>query len=299
MSTVAINEKSWSQIVGKSRSAKIENATHQDEIVAVIEVHHEQEPVRNYSKQVDPRALQVAEHFYTKHMDAVLETSRRSALEELYNNVMREYTRAVGFPVMLYALAQGMKVVNVFNRGQQLEWHKPRNQYLKASRNTKKIHKLDDGWISIGAPVVEVEKDTKSKTDSEYPGTFIPATELLEVVVEKMDEPVNVEEKTTTPEKRTTTPEKKMTNDEIIDELHNLKNSIRDHDNGICSLVCFHNDHNREIQNLSNLSCEVAKRISKYHEKAKNELADFLDQLQNELDTMRSRQSELVKMLKE
>jgi hypothetical protein len=293
--------KKWSDLFDK-QTAPVQT---QDgsKVIATIEIHHQEQSQaqptntkKHRDTQVKPEALKIATFLYTTQLDNITKTKTRPELEKFY----LEHTTAeiqqqlfqlgIGFSEVLYALARGMKVVNVFrsndNTEQEMGWHKPEQKYCAAHKESKKrLHPQSDGFTFIGKPPLpEIE----------------PVVKKTEVVVEK---PVEVAPSTHVdivqkPTYHADENDFKLSDDAIIDHLKSIKSDIENHHCAIESLVPLHDDHCDKITILSENPCDVAKRVVNYHKHARDELKKLLDTLHFELEGMKSRKVWLCEQLK-
>lgn len=290
------NSKKWSDLFDKQPSSI---KTQEDStVIATIEIHHQdQAPDQSANKtktmkksEVNDKALKIAEFLYTTHLEAITKTKTRQDLEQFYTERISDEIKqqlsemGIGFSEVLYALARGMKVVNVFRppnkTEQEMGWHKPEQKYLIAHKESKKrVQRQPDGWTLIGkAPQPEIQPIEKQTT----------------VVVEKSEgKSVSTSVKYQPDEN-----DAKLNDDAIMDEIKSIKLEMENHLCAIESLVPLHDDHADKIAILESNPCSVAKRIVDYRKHAKDELVQLLDTLQFELDNMKSRKVWLCEQLK-
>jgi hypothetical protein len=292
---IAPNSKKWSDLFDKA-------AQGQSDVIATLEIHHEdttkprdQDTAQNTQKRssdVLPDAMKIAEHLYTTELDAITKTTTRSELETFYDKQISAETRAnlaelgIGFREVLFAMAKGMKVVNVFRpegmKEQQMGWHKPDLKYRNANKESKKrLHPQSDGWTGVGkAPTPEI-KSMKVQSD------------------ENLQKPVHDSIMVNaSPKYSPSIDDDKLDDDAIIACIKNIKIDMDNHLCAIESLVPLHDDHADKITIIECNPCSVAKRVVNFHKQAKAELVILLDQLQLELDDMKARKVWLCEQLK-
>ena len=106
----------------------------------VIE-HREEEIKRNLRflggfnpKKVDDGSLVLATLFYSKKKELCQVITQREMLEHMYfytmvewatDDIKKDWYKHRQFSKVLYALAKGLKVVNVYNHGKSLYWKSP------------------------------------------------------------------------------------------------------------------------------------------------------------------------------
>jgi hypothetical protein len=147
---------------------EIEKMNAQTEIVAVIEIHQEDTPTGNqgntrqeaprkntHSNEVKPEATEAAHEMFRSRRTEILGTKYRTELEIIFREVFPHSTN-VSFAEVLFALAKGLKLVNVFNGGKNLEWHIGKYQPPKKETRVKKFQS-GDGFTTYAkvAPVAE------------------------------------------------------------------------------------------------------------------------------------------------
>ena len=304
MSTQARNQqgsKKWSDLFDKN-AAPVANA---GQVIATIEIHTEevQAPKTQFNQgkpeknsQVNSEALKVAQHMYITQLDQITKTKTRSDLNKFFDERIDANTRAklaelgLGFSEVLYALAKGMKVVNVFRPAdrteQEMGWHKPEEKYRNAHRESKKrLQPQPDGWTNIGAPAV--------------PEIKAPEMKIVEKPAHEVVQPVASATEVIQPAKyQPNDADGQLDDDAIISEIKSLKGDIENHLCAIESLVPIHDEHADKITIIECNPCDVAKRVVEYHKHARDELVELLDTLQSELDAMKARKVWLCEQLK-
>jgi hypothetical protein len=131
---------------------EIEKMNAATEIVAVIEIHQDastgkdtktqrSEMTNHHSKhttEVKPEAIEAAHTMFRTHRSAIVATKYRIDLEQIFNQVFPNGAE-VSFAEILFAMAKGLKLVNVFNKGKDLEWHIGKYQPPKIETRLKKF----------------------------------------------------------------------------------------------------------------------------------------------------------------
>ena len=279
----SITKKSWAKIVNPSAS----ESSKKNEVVAVIDIYREttiaesaakeEPPKKSYSQDVDPVAFEIAQDFYEQWHSDVSATTRRNDLEKLfyqhYPNPQRE------FAIVLFALAKGMKVVNVFNRGQDLEWQKFSKRTINRTKRTlKKPVQSQDGWTYIGksAPETQPEQtnDVAPSPNFNQESTPVP----------------------TLPESEETV----LTMDEIIAKISKVNGEIKDLDTEIESLLVFHREHLREMKRTEEISNKsLGQYLNTFHDQMVHNLETVLDSIQSEINAKKTEKSRYCDMLKQ
>jgi len=301
MTTTQDTSKKWSDLFDKQASA-VQGDAH---VIATIEIHHEHTPKTNQddnkttkrrSSEVHSEAKKVADHLYTTQLEGIIKTTTRSSLERFYEAHVSDETRAklselgIGFSEVLFAMAKGMKVVNVFRPEgedeQRMGWHKPEAKYRLANKESKKrLQRQPDGWVSVGkvpSPEIVASAQVKQVTHIEptLPVVTAPAQATEHAKLSPIEEVV------------------KLDDDAIIAGIKALKADMENHLCAIESLVPLHDDHADKITIIDCNTCAVAKRVVEYHKQAKADLVILLDTLQMELDDMKARKVYLCEQLK-
>lgn len=285
-SSIATTKKSWATIVGKPENV----GDNQMETVAVIEIHEEiveakpqhqafTQEKKGYSTEVDPIAMEVARDFYECHQDNIIGITRRNDLHQYFQNEFPNAQRE--FPVVLYALAKGLKLVNCFNRGQDLEWRTPpKSMKKKKSAFSKKITKEADGWMTVGKPQpITIQPELTPKED------FTPSPKFSrEVEVPKSQKPIDGE---------------RLDDNQIISRIASFKADIKILDNEIECFLCFHREHLREMKRLENLGDELSIKLAKFHDQCANNLETMLDELQTEANKKIKAKNQFCDLLKQ
>lgn len=275
MSTAGINSKmSWAKIVNPEAGSSSTG-----EIVAVIDIYREapaeneqkdESPKKGFSQVIDPVAFGVAKNFYEQWHTEVIATTRRNDLESLYRKFSTD--QQCEFPVVLFALAKGMKVVNVFNRGQDLEWHKTSKSTInRTKRSFSKPTQQADGWTTVGREIRVAEKAAPKFKKEEVPVPTLPDT-----------------------------PAESLPMDEIVAKIGQIKGDIKDLDTEIEALLLFHREHLREINRSEIISDKsLGQHLHNFHHRMVIELEKVLDEIQAAIVEKRQAQSHYCDMLKQ
>lgn len=134
---------------------EIEKMNAHTEIVAVIEIHqdtsttgnqeprHQEAPKKNtHSNEVKPAAIEAAHEMFRSRRNEILGTKYRSELETIFREVYPNMAD-VSFAEVLFAMAKGLKLVNVFSGGKNLEWHIGKYQPPKREMRLRKFVSAD------------------------------------------------------------------------------------------------------------------------------------------------------------
>ena len=304
----ATGTKKWADLFEKP-------TTDESTIIGVIEIHHEttqEKPAEkdqksneksDVKKDVHPEMKKIAEHTYIKYLDTITKISSRSKLEDFYfENVSDEIRQklqdlGLGFSQFLFALARGLKVVNVFRpegqSEQTLGWHKPEAKYRDAHRDfhKKKLRQDDEGWTSNGkpsTPKIAAKPDQTSigksviKQEQAHPPKSVSFEPTAKAVSESTANHADVSHDY----------------DATICQLKTIKSDIQNHQDAMNVLIPFHQSLESEISMAQQQPCDVAKRVADFYMKAKHELEQFLDTLSSELTQMNETKVILCEQLK-
>lgn len=293
------NTKKWIDLFEKNEHFE-KKSEQSEQIIATIEIHtQDQKPIATKSKNqdVNPVALKIAEFIYITYLDRIVKVGTRAQLEEFIDKIISDEIQdqlaeaKIGYSEVIYALARGMKVVNVFRPPQesfqQLGWHYPEEKYKKAHRESKKrLHPKKDGWTEVGNAMPEIKPSEKPSVVQYVSQIEEKKTPLVEAKPTQQTSFVPNES------------DAQLDDDAIINEIKILKVDIENHLCAIRSLVPIHDDHCDKITILESNPCAVAKRVVEYHINARNELVAVLDTFQMELDSMTARKNGLCEKLK-
>lgn len=180
---------------------EIEKMNANTEIVAVIEIHHDtattgnqgparqEQPIKNtHSNQVKPDATEAAHEMFRKCRNAIVGTKYRNELELIYREVFPHSTN-VSFAEVLFAMAKGLKLVNVFSGGKNLEWHIGKYQPPKKDTRVKKFQ-TGNGFTTYAkvAPVAERPQLDPVATKTKEPIQEIDPIEALKLATQDLKE---------------------------------------------------------------------------------------------------------------
>lgn len=179
---------------------EIEKMNAQTEIVAVIEIHHDtatgnqgparqEQPIKNtHSNQVKQEATEAAHEMFRNCRTAIVGTKYRNELELIFREVFPNSTN-VSFAEVLFAMAKGLKLVNVFNGGKNLEWHIGKYQPPKKETRVKKFQS-GDGFTTYAkvAPVAERPQLAPVATKTKESVPEIDPIEALKLATQDLKE---------------------------------------------------------------------------------------------------------------
>lgn len=269
-------------------------------VVAAATSTRHTEPLKT---TVDDRALEIARSFYGSPQAANIRSiTTRKELAELFRTIVGE--SPVSFAMVLFAMAKGMRVVNVYASGEKLEWRtvapssssssaseqpikKPATKASSSSTHTnatatKKAANVttdNEGWSHI------VKGTAKPKDTSSVVGAAVSAVvaepEKPTVVVAQ---PVVVVAAAAAPADE---PEA-----QIIEDLQATKASIRKLETEIATLVDEHTDIQHQIK------CSPIERVVEFHRATIVQLEHLLDGLEAERVALIQHKNELCDKLK-
>ncbi len=301
MTASAATAMSWAKIV---KSHLDQNP--QSEIV--IEIDHEpavsttaveQQPTQPahynaHSKEVDPVAKEIAIQFYEQNQETLHGSVRRNDVEHLF--YQRFPDCETGFSVVLFALAKGLKCVNVFNRGQDLQWFPlSKTQLNRIKRSMKQKVPSSDGWTGIGAKAVIHEHHDANSQQQQLP----PIKEEQEQEQSKPDFGTeiaahDVPSFPNTPEQEPISPE------DLMHQISQIRAEIKEYDGEIESLIPFHREHLREMNRVKTISdTQLGIDLFNFHDIMKSKFEVVLNDLQAEISGKRERLAKLCDLLKQ
>jgi hypothetical protein len=258
---------------------------------------------------VDDRALEIARSFYGSPQAANIRSiTTRKELAGLFRNIVGE--SPVSFAMVLFAMAKGMRVVNVYASGEKLEWRTvapsssagssaseqpiqkkpsttatviagpgPNKPSSASSANTKKsvVTTDKDGWTTVVKGNAK-PKDTSTIVDvaaeKPTPTTIIAPSAAEPVVAEAA--PQNDDEMM----------------QKIINDLQTTKNSIRKLEAEIAILVDEHSSIEAQIK-----SCPI-ERVVEFHRITITQLEHLLDGMEADRVALVQHRNELCDKLK-
>jgi hypothetical protein len=292
--TAAATAMSWAKIV---KSHLDQNP--QSEIVIEIDhdaaavPHHttEQQPApqqhaAHHSKEVDPSAKEIAIQFYEQNQTQLHGFVRRSDVEHLFHQKFP--TSEKDFAVVLFALAKGLKCVNVFNRGQDLQWFPlSKTQLNRIKRSMKQKVSSSDGWTGIGAKAVHdraLQQDAHPIEEEQVHAKPDFATQIS----------ANVPSFPNTPEQEPIAPE------DLMHEISQVRAQIKELDGEIESLITFHREHLREMNRVKTINdTQLGIDLFNFHDIMKSKFEVVLNDLQAEISGKRECLARLCDLLKQ
>ena len=254
--------------------------------------------------EVHPQALEIAKDFYAKHYEQIVQTQHREELRSVFTTYAPQANNRA-FSIVLYAMAKGMRVVNVFNQG-HVEWRESSatQEFLATKKRTTrpKLIVQPDGWTSVGVPSTDILEavqplpPSKKHTTQVNDNVFVS----LEDTVEEAPSPrFSREGEYIVKSKVTATPEYSM--DELMERIRRLSDRIKTHDAEIENLIPFHREHLREMRriNASETRNELEERLYSFHDTHSQRIVDMLDDIQDEMNRLIKEKRELCDQLKE
>lgn len=242
---------------------------------------------------VDDRALEIARSFYGSPQSTNIRSiTTRKALAELFRSVVGE--SPVSFAMVLFAMAKGMRVVNVYDSGEKLEWRNvapsSSSSSSSSSASEQPIQKKP-ATAAIAKPSASSTNTKKSivTTDKEGWSTVVKGN------AKPKDTSVDAEPVVAEPEKPVVAePVVAEQNDEtkIIEDLHTTKNSIRTIEAEMAILVDEHSSIAEQIK-----SCPI-ERVVEFHRITIAGLEHILDGMEAERLALVQRKNELCDKLK-
>ena len=295
------NKMSWAKIVNPNPSSSPSSNITQD-VVAIIDIIQttSQDAAasattkKHFKQEVDYRAAEMAKNFYDQCQDKIVATARRNDLEALFNQHFPNPYRE--FAMVLFAMAKGFKCVNVFNRGQDLEWFKTSKTAInRAFRALKKPVQSSDGWTAVGG---KVEDFPVAKPESSEPAE--KPKENTKKNPEPVAAPTFKREIVPVPTLPETTEIVPMSLDQIVGTISELKQEIADLDNEIEALLAFHREHLREINRSTEISNKsLGQHLHEFHTASVQRLEQVLDDIQAEINQKREKVALYCDMLKQ
>ena len=297
-----VDSKPQQQTAGKKKSRRGEVVIEIDfastkpvvpePVVAAAATTKHTEPLKT---TVDDRALEIARSFYgSPQASNIRSITSRKELAELFRSIVGE--SPVSFAMVLFAMAKGMRVVNVYASGEKLEWRtvapssssssssssaseqpitkKPVASSAPATKKTANVTTDKEGWSTIVKGTAK-PKDTPvavvaTVAEPEKPIVVVAAPEPIVVVAEVVDEPES----------------------QIIEDLHATKASIRKLEAEIAILV----DEHTSIQDQ--IKCCPIERVVEFHRATITELEHLLDGMEAERVALIQHKNELCDKLK-
>jgi hypothetical protein len=241
---------------------------------------------------VDDRALEIARSFYGSAQSANIRSiMTRKALAELFRSVVGE--SPVSFAMVLFAMAKGMRVVNVYDSGEKLEWRNvaPSSSASSSSASEQPIQKKP-ATAAIAKPSASSTNTKKSivTTDKDGWSTVVKGNAKPKAAEPEPEKPVVAEPVVAEPEK----PVVAEQNDEtkIIEDLHATKTSIRTIEAEMAILVDEHSSIATQIK-----TCPI-ERVVEFHRITISRLEQILDGMEAERLALVQHKNELCDKLK-
>lgn len=283
--TAVATAMSWAKIVKShlDQNPQCEIVIEIDQVPAVPEQQQPPPQLHAHSKDVDSIAKEIASHFYEQNNTQLHGFVRRSDVEQLFHQKFPGSEK--DFPVVLFALAKGLKCVNVFNRGQDLQWFPlSRTQLNRIKRSMKQKVPSSDGWTGIGAKAVHERPPSppiEEEHEQEKPDF---ATEIA----------ANVPSFPNTPEQEQLSPEV------LMHQISQVRGEIKETDGEIESLIVFHREHLREMNRVKTISdTQLGIDLFNFHDIMKSKFEVVLNDLQAEISAKRERLARLCDLLKQ
>jgi len=291
----ATNAMSWAKIVKSHLDRNPESeivieiehpaAATATEQPTIPQLHHS-----HHSKEVDPLAKEIAIQFYEQYHTQLHGLVRRNDVEHLFHQKFP--TSQKDFAVVLFALAKGLKCVNVFNRGQDLQWFPlTKTQLNRIKRSMKQKVPSTDGWTAIGAKATQQQQDEDSHQleliEQEHDEQTKPKPDFTTENVQ------NVPSFPNTPEQDSISPE------DLMHQISQVRGQIKELDGEIESLITFHREHLREMNRVKTISdTQLGFDLFNFHDLMKSKFEVVLTDLQAEMSGKRERLARVCDLLK-
>lgn len=266
-------------------------------VVAAATTTKHTEPLKT---TVDDRALEIARSFYGSPQAANIRSiTTRKELAELFRSIVGE--SPVSFAMVLFAMAKGMRVVNVYASGEKLEWRTVAPS-ASSSASEQPIMKKPVVATTAGhkssthTNATATKKAANVTTDKEGWSTIVKGTA-------KPKDTVAVSAVFAEPEKPTVVVAEPVVvvaaaapadepEAQIIEDLHATKASIRKLEAEIAILVDEHSSIQEQIK------CCPIERVVEFHRATIAELEHLLDGMEAERVALIQRKNELCDKLK-
>ena len=300
-----VDSKPQQQTAGKKKSRRGEVVVEIDfastkpvvpePVVAATTTKHT-EPLKT---TVDDRALEIARSFYGSPQAANIRSiTSRKELAELFRSIVGE--SPVSFAMVLFAMAKGMRVVNVYASGEKLEWRTvaPSSSSSSSNASEQPIVKKKPVSSSAHTATPATKKTANVTTDKEgwstiVKGTAKPKDISVAVVATVVAEP---EKPATTvvaaPEPVVVVAAVAEPEAQIIEDLQATKASIRKLEAEIAILVDEHSSIQEQIK-----SCPI-ERVVEFHRVTIAQLEHLLDEMEAERVALIQHKNELCDKLK-
>jgi hypothetical protein len=299
-----VDSKPQQQTAGKKKSRREEVVIEIDfastkpvvpePVVAAAATTKHTEPLKT---TVDDRALEIARSFYgSPQASNIRSITSRKELAELFRSIVGE--SPVSFAMVLFAMAKGMRVVNVYASGEKLEWRTVAPSSSSSSSSSASEQPIVKKPVASSTPAIK--KTANVTTDKEGWSTIVKGT------AKPKDTPVAVV--ATTVVVAVAEPEKPIVvvaapepivvvaadepESQIIEDLHATKASIRKLEAEIAILV----DEHTSIQDQ--IKCCPIERVVEFHRATITELEHLLDGMEAERVALIQHKNELCDKLK-
>lgn len=293
-----VDSKPQQQTAGKKKSRREEVVIEIDfastkpivpePVVAAAATTKHTEPLKT---TVDDRALEIARSFYgSPQASNIRSITSRKELAELFRSIVGE--SPVSFAMVLFAMAKGMRVVNVYASGEKLEWRTvaPSSSSSSSSASEQPITKKP-----VASSTPATKKTANVTTDKEGWSTIVKGTakpkDISVAVVAAVAEPEKSVAAVAIPEPivvaAVAEPEA-----QIIEDLHATKASIRKLEAEIAILV----DEHSSIQDQ--IKCCPIERVVEFHRITIGQLEHLLDGMEAERVALIQHKNELCDKLK-
>lgn len=278
--------------------------------------------------EVHPQALEIAKDFYTKYYEDIVQTNHREELRSVFAEYAPQANNRA-FSIVLYAMAKGMRVVNVFNRG-QIEWRESSTTHeyftMKKRSGKQKLIAQADGWTSVGVPSTDVLNTHPHPTK---PKMRVNESIYMTLTVDSNNEddtPDNTREnipdntRENIPDKSPTSntvPSPRFSRegeyvmktkvstscynmDDLMERIRQLNDQIKIYDTEIENLIPFQREHLREMRRIDALTTrsDMDERLSAFHDTQAQRVADMLDSIQDEMNALIREKREMCDRLK-
>lgn len=247
---------------------------------------------------VDDRALEIARSFYGSPQAANIRSiTSRKELAELFRSIVGE--SPVSFAMVLFAMAKGMRVVNVYASGEKLEWRTvaPSSSSSSSNASEQPIVKKKPVASSAHTATPATKKTANVTTDKEGWSTIVKGTakpkdiSVAATVVAEPEKPATTVVAAPEPEPvvvaAVAEPEA-----QIIEDLQATKASIRKLEAEIAILVDEHSSIQEQIK-----SCPI-ERVVEFHRVTIAQLEHLLDGMEAERVALIQHKNELCDKLK-
>ena len=253
---------------------------------------------------VDDRALEIARSFYGSPQAANIRSiTTRKELAELFRSIVGE--SAVSFAMVLFAMAKGMRVVNVYASGEKLEWRNvaPSSSSATATGSNftqSSTQKKPDATVASTATKSSSSTNAITKkvanvtTDKEGWSTVVKGTAKPKdtAVVAQPEKPVVAEPVVAEPVVAAQQDADDEMMPQIIEDLQATKNSIRKLETEIATLVDEHSNIQEQIK------CCPIERVVEFHRATIVQLEHLLDGMEAERVALIQHKNELCDKLK-